>query len=202
MSSAADLKKLRTPQPQAPDLAAVTPIGTELCPRVPSTMAAMPPVPRGFSCLPVKGTHGTEPGAPAVHHTKGQPTALEKALLQNPPRLRHQDFSPPTPGPQNSFFPGSAQQHWGLFGVSAGTGCQQPLREALLSQTCPQPFKCLHQRRMVPRDVFSFLPKAGVGREVLLLCLFFPLFSSHSVISTEQPFHLRGARAAPVNRGV
>lgn len=55
----------------------------------------------------------------------------------------------------------------------------------------------VYRRRAGPGGVFSFLREAGVQREVLLSSFFFLMCSSHSVISTEQPFHLLGARAVP-----
>lgn len=53
-----------------------------------------------------------------------------------------------------------------------------------LPQTCPQPVKRLYRRREMPGGVFSFLHEARVGREVLLLCLFFCCFFS-SFLCTE-----------------
>lgn len=77
----------------------------------------------------------------------------------------------PSKGRRNRQGPGDAQA--AAKPVPSPKHNPGPAEKPPFSQSCPQPFKRLYQRRALPEGVFSFLHEAEVGREVLLLCLFF-----------------------------
>lgn len=107
----------------------------------------------------------------------------------------------PSKGRRNRQGPGDAQA--AAKPVPSPKHNPGPAEKPPFSQSCPQPFKRTPLPKASTARRCFFLPARSRGGEGgAAIVPFFLMYSSHSVISTEQPFHLRGARATPVKRGV